>query len=77
MRLAGKKTREQTMNTVNALRAASDNTLMTEAQAAVAMDVCYTKLVAALRAARVISPYRKGVQFFTLAQAKQAWAAYS
>ena len=65
------------MDMVASLRAASDDTLMTEAQAAVAMDVCYTKLVAALRAVRVISPYRKGVQFFTLAAAKQAWAAYS
>lgn len=64
------------MTTVNALRAASDDTLMTEAQAAIAMDVCYTTLVAALRAAKVISPYRKGIQLFTLAAARQAWAAY-
>lgn len=64
------------MTTVDALRAASDETLMTEAQAAVAMDVCYTTLVAALRTAKVISPYRKGIQLFTLAAAKQAWAAY-
>lgn len=65
------------MNAVDALRAASDDTMMTEAQAAVAMDVCYTTLVAALRAAKVISPYRNGIQLFTLAAAKQAWAAYS
>ena len=65
------------MSTVDSLRAASDDTLMTAAQAAVSMDVCYTTLVAALRAARVISPYRNGMQLFTLAAAKQAWADYA
>ena len=63
--------------TVDELRAASDDTIVNAAQAAVAMDVCYTTLVAALRAAGVTSPYRRGAQFFTLAAAKQAWAAYS
>ena len=68
-------TKGTTMTIVDQLRNAGDDAMMNIAQAAVAMNVCYSQLNQVLRDARIISPYYrgKGPQEFRLGDAKKAW----